>query len=62
MVGRADEVSPDSEQVRDDAMDREESLRLAGRLEPAHLSLSLSSRLMRDFGPVVRIPARVMDH
>ena len=39
-----------------------ESLGLLWRLEPAHLSLSLSRRLMRDFGPVVRIPARVMAH
>ena len=54
-------MPPNSEQVLDDPMSREESLRMTGGLEPAHLALSLSGRLMRDFSPVVRVLARVVD-
>ena len=60
MVGRADEVPPNAEQILDDAMRGEESLRLAGRLEAAHLSLSLPGRLMGDFGTVVRVLPRIV--
>jgi len=62
VIGRAHEMPPNSEQVLDEPVYREESLRLTGRFEPAHLSLSLSRRLMRDLGPVVRVLARVEDH
>jgi hypothetical protein len=62
VIGRAHEMPPNSKQVLDDSVNREESLGVLRRLEPAHLSLSLSRRLMRDLSPIVRIPARVMDH
>ncbi len=52
----------DPEEIQDDAVDRQESLRLSGGLEPAHLALSLSRRLMRDFGPVVRTASGVVNH
>jgi len=60
VVGSAHEVPSKPEEVLDDSVNREESLGVLSRLEPAHLSLSLPRRLMRDLGPVVRIPARVM--
>ena len=41
---------------------RRESLRLTRRFEPAHLSLALSGWLMGDFGPVVRVLTRVVNH
>jgi len=47
-------VPSNAKQVLDDPVYREESLGLLRRLEPAHLPLSLSRWLMRDFGPVVR--------
>jgi hypothetical protein len=46
VVGSAHEVPPKPKQVVNQPVYREESLRLAGRSEPAHLSLSLSGRLM----------------
>ena len=58
MVGRAHEVPSNGEQVLNDSVNREESLGLLRRLEPAHLSLSLSRRLMRDFGSVVGVTIR----
>jgi hypothetical protein len=39
--------------IIDLAMSRQETLRMAGRFEPSHLSLSLPSGLMRYFGAVV---------
>jgi hypothetical protein len=62
MVGCAHEVPSNAEQVLEDSVNREESLGLLRRLEPAHLALSLSRWLMRDFGPIVRVPARVVDY
>jgi hypothetical protein len=51
-----------TKEILDDAVDAEESLGLAGRFEPAHLPLSLSCGLMRDFGAVVGVAAGVMIH
>ncbi len=53
-------MPPNAEQVQDDSVSGEESLRLAGRLEAAHLSLSLAGRLMGDFGTVVRVLPRIV--
>ena len=61
VVGRIHEVPPNPEQVLDDPVNREESLRLTGRLEPAHLSLSLARRLVGDLRSVVRVLRRIMD-
>ena len=62
MVGCAQKVPSNAEQVLDDPVNREESLGLSWRLEPAHLSLSLSRRLMRDFGSIVFINVIEMFH
>ena len=52
----------DPEEIQDDSVDRQEPLRLSGRLEPSHLSLSLSGRLVRDLSPVVGVARCVMGH
>jgi len=46
VVGWPNQMPSDPEEIQDDAVGRQESLRLSGGLEPAHLSLSLSRRLV----------------
>ncbi len=46
MIGRPEQMPSDSEEIQDDSVDRQESLRLSGGLEPSHLSLSLPGWLM----------------
>ncbi len=60
VVGRVDEVPANAEQVPDDSVSGEESLRMAGRFEAAHLSLPLPGRLVGDLGSVVGVLPRVV--
>ena len=53
MVRGSQEVATDTKQMQHDALHRQESLRVRGRCEPAHLSLAVPRRLMRDLGPVI---------
>jgi len=53
VIRGADKVTPHAEQVLDDCVSGEETLRLAWRLEPTHLSLSLPGRLVGDLRSVV---------
>ena len=62
MVSRPQEVSPDSEEILHDPVNRRESLELSGRLEPPHLALTLSCRLMRDLRAIVRVLISDVDH
>ena len=55
-MGRARKMSPAAKQVVDGAMNREKTLGLPRRFEPAHVSFSLPRRLMGDFRAVV-LPA-----
>ena len=55
MVSRPQEVSTDSEQILHDPVNRRESLELSGRLEPPHLALPLTRRLVGDFSSIVRV-------
>jgi hypothetical protein len=48
-----EQVTVDTEQVEDEPMHRQESLRVGGGFEPTHLSRGLSSRLARHFRPMV---------
>ena len=50
MVSRPQEVSTDSEEIRDDTVNRREPLELSGRLETPHLALPLTRRLVGDLG------------
>ncbi len=61
VIGRADKVPSNAEQVLDDCVSREESLRLAWRLELAHLSFPLPGRLVRDLRSVVGVLPRIVD-
>ena len=55
-------MSADPEEVLYDAVPRGEPLQMGGRLEPAHLALSLAGRLVRDFGAIVRVLVRAVNH
>ena len=60
MLDGLQEVAADPEQILDGSVHREKPLRVGRRFEPAHLTLP--GRLVRDFGPVVRVPVRAVDH
>src|ERR1700682_5004907 len=55
-------MSPNGEQVAHDVVDREEPLGLCRRLETPHVALAPARRLVGDFGPVVGVASRVVDH
>ena len=55
-------MSAHPEEILYEAVDREKSLRVRGGLEPAHLALTLSRRLVRDLRAIVRILFRAVDH
>lgn len=46
MSGRPQYVTSDSEEILDDAVHREEALRVSQGLKPSHLALSLARGLM----------------
>ena len=54
-------MSPDPEEIQHESVDREKPLRVRGGFAPAHLSLALSRRLMRNFCAVVRILPRAVN-
>ena len=53
MISCSQEMPSDAEEVLDDSVHREKSLRLSRGLEPSHLSLPLPRRLVGDFRPIV---------
>ncbi len=61
MVGWPQQMASNPEEIQDDSVDRQESLRLGGGLEPSHLSLPLSGWLVGDFGPIVGVASGVMN-
>ena len=62
MMDGSEEMAADTKQILDGSMHRKEPLRVNSRLEPAHLTLSLPSRLMGDFDPIVRVLVCAVDH
>ena len=56
------EVAADTKEILDGAVHREKPLRVGRRFEPAHLTLPLPGRLVRDFRPIVRVPVSTVDH
>ena len=56
------EVAADPKEILHGAVHREKPLRVRGGLKTPHLTLPLPGRLVRDFGPVVRVPVRAVDH
>ena len=53
-------MSPDSEEIQHESVDREKPLRVRSGFEQAHLSLALSRRLMRNLCAIVRVSVRAM--
>ena len=49
------QVASDAEEILDESMNGQESLRLTWRFELSHLPLTLPRRLMRDFGAIVLV-------
>ena len=62
VVSCSEWVTAHAEEIECWALDREKPLRLRGGLEPAHLALALSCRLVRDLRAIVRILFRTVDH
>ena len=55
-------MTSDTEKIEDESVHRQEALRVSGRLEPAHLSLALSGRLMKAFRSIVLVSGGAMNH
>ncbi len=54
-------MASDTEEILCESMHRQESLGLSRRLEPSHLSLPLSGRLVGDLRSIVLVSAGVVD-
>jgi len=61
VAGWPQQMPPDSEEIQDDSVDRQESLGLSDGLEPSHLSLPLSGGLVRHFSTIIGISAGVVE-
>ncbi len=59
---RPQQMPTDPKEILDDSVDGREALKLSGRLEAAHLALTLSGGLMRNLGAVVRVLVRPVDY
>ncbi len=55
-------MTSDAKEVLDESMHGQESLRLSRRLEPSHLSLSLTRRLVGNLSSVVSVLLGGMDY
>jgi len=53
MMRRFQAVPSQSVKIQNETVNKKESLSLSRGLEPSHLSLPLSSWLVRDFGSIV---------
>jgi len=62
VVCRPQLMPTDAEEILHDAVNRREALQLGGGLEAPHLPLTLSRRLMRHLGPVVRVLIGAVNH
>ena len=56
------QLAPDAEEVLDESMNGQESLRLTWRFELSHLPLTLPRRLVRDFGAIILVLLGAMDY
>ena len=62
VIGGSQQVAPYPEKILDDTVEGEKPLRLASRLEAAHVPFPLAGRLMRGFGAIVGVTFRVVVH
>ena len=60
MVHRSEQVATAAKGILHEAVDREKPLRVRGGFKPAHLSLTLARRLMRDLRSVVLVLLRAV--
>ena len=60
VVSRPKQVAPHAEQIPNEAVHGQESLRVSHGFEPPHLSLTLTGRLMRDFSAIVLVLRRAV--
>ena len=60
MMLRSQQVTANVEKVADESVHGQESLRLTGRFEPAHVSLAVPCGLVGDFGAIVLVSVRAM--
>ena len=60
MVNGPEEVAADTKEILHGSVYREKPLRVRGGFKPAHLSLALSGRLMRDLRSVVLVLPRAV--
>ncbi len=56
------QLAPDAEEVLDESMHGQESLRLTWRFELSHLPLTLPRRLVRDFGAIILVLLGAVDY
>jgi len=54
-------MTPQAKEIPNEAVHRQESLRVSGGFEPPHLSLALAGRLMRDFCSIVLVLLRAVN-
>ena len=55
-------MSAQPEAILHQAVHGHEPLHVGGRLEAPHLALALPGRLVGDFGAIVRVPVRAVNH
>jgi hypothetical protein len=53
-------VTAYAKEIPNDAVDRQESLRVSRGFEPSHLALALAGWLMKDFGSIVLVLSRAV--
>ena len=62
VVSRPQQMSAHPEEILYEAVHGREALHLGGRLEAPHLTLALPCRLMGNFGSIVGVLVRGVDH
>ena len=62
VVNRSEQMATDTKEILHGSVHREKSLRVGGGFESAHLSFALPRGLMRDFGAIVGVLFRAVDH
>ena len=61
MVNRPEQMSAHTEEILYQAVNGREALQLGRRFEAPHLALTLSRRVMRHLGAIVRVLIRAVD-
>ena len=62
IVNGSQQVTAETEQIQDDAVNQQETLRVPGRSEPSHLPLALPRRMVRHLRSIVLVLPGTADH